>query len=418
MSEDGVSKRTEPISSENIGFLGIPSVLMRRALSATAEGITISDPSLPDNPLIYVNEGFETLTGYTAQEVLGRNCRFLQGHQTDPLVAEEIRTAIREQRPCLVELINHRKDGTAFWNRLSITPVRDSAGHLTHFIGVQSDITNRKNAEDALGMANEQLLKANEDMKRALESAAKVQMALLPHGFRGGNSVRVAWRLEACATLAGDILNVFWLDDRYLGCYILDVMGHGISAALLSVTLSHFLSPQSKGAFLVGSDTEGKGVESILSPAQVGYRLNQRFQLDGQKSQFFTILYGILDTTNGIFRYLNAGHPPMIYLPRSGEPTLISTSGFPVGVVDVPEYEDHVLELKSGDRLFIYSDGMVEVENPEGEQFGTESLRNAIHMSKSLSLSDSLDDVFSQIKSWSAGNPLRDDVSILALEIP
>ncbi|MCL6546448.1 MAG: PAS domain-containing protein [Bryobacteraceae bacterium] len=111
-------------------------LLKDRVVAACEEGITITDPSLPDNPLIYVNQGFERLTGYTAQEVLGRNCRFLQGPQTDPEPAEEIRRAVREHRPCTVEILNYRKDGSTFWNRLSITPVRDSSGRVTHYIGI------------------------------------------------------------------------------------------------------------------------------------------------------------------------------------------------------------------------------------------------------------------------------------------
>ena len=396
---------------------GIPSALMQRALSTTAEGITISDPSLPDNTLIYVNEGFEKLTGYTAQEVLGKNCRFLQGGQTDPTAAQEVRAAIREQRPCVVELLNHRKDGTAFWNRLSITPVRDSAGHVTHFIGVQSDITNRKEAEAALSLAKDQLQKTNEEMRRALESAAGVQMGLLPHDFHGGKGIRIAWRLRACATLAGDILNAFWLDDAHLGCYLLDVMGHGVPAALLSVTLSHFLSPRSRGPFLVGTEIAQEGSVEILSPAGVGERLNRRFPLDLERSQFFTILYGILNTETKVFTYFSAGHPPMIYVPREANPVVLPTVGFPVGVVDNPEYEDQSIQLGLGDRLFIYSDGVTEVLNQKGEQFGIDRLGDAIRSTATVPLDEGLDEILGRVCSWSASEALQDDISLLALEV-
>jgi PAS domain S-box-containing protein len=403
--------------SRSTGSSGISAALMQRALSTMAEGVTISDPSRPDNPLIYVNEGFEKLTGYTARDVLGKNCRFLQGSQTDHAATEEIRTAIKEQRPCVVELLNHRKDGTTFWNRLSITPVRDLTGKVTHFIGVQSDITNRKEAEKSLSLAKDELQKTNEQMKRALESAAVVQMALLPHGFHGGKGVRLAWRLKACATLAGDILNAFWLDDNHLGCYILDVMGHGVPAALLSVTLSHFLSPQSKGPFLLGPKFGNEGLAEILSPAGVGELLNQRFSFNLETSQFFTILYGILNTETRVFRYVNAGHPPMVYLPSGGNPIILSTFGFPIGVVDTPDYKDQTIHLRSGDRLFLYSDGVTEVMNPEGEQYGIDALCDVIHSTAALSLDEVLEKVLNHVGSWSAGKAQQDDVSLLGLEI-
>ncbi|MCL4693467.1 MAG: PAS domain-containing protein, partial [Candidatus Hydrogenedentes bacterium] len=113
-------------------------MLRERAMAATLEGITISDRRLPDNPLIYINDGFEAITGYTRAEVLGRNCRFLQGPESNGVARAEIRAAINEGRNCVVELKNYRKDGSIFWNRLSITPIRDASGRITHFVGVQS----------------------------------------------------------------------------------------------------------------------------------------------------------------------------------------------------------------------------------------------------------------------------------------
>jgi len=418
MPKDAESRETsERRLGASAAAARVSSDLMQRALSTTAEGITISDAALPDNPLIYVNKGFEELTGYAACEVLGENCRFLQGGQTDPMAAQEIRAAIREKRPCVVELLNHRKDGAAFWNRLSITPVRDPSGRVTHFIGVQSDITNRKEAEAALSLAKDQLQKTNEEMRRALDSAAGVQMALLPHDFHGGKGVRIAWRLDACATLAGDILNAFWLDETHLGCYLLDVMGHGVPAALLSVTLSHFLSPRSRGAFLLGTEVGQEGSQEILSPAAVGDRLNRRFPLDLESSQFFTILYGILNVETREFRYFSAGHPPMIHVPREGDPVVLPAAGFPVGVVDKPEYEDQSIRLGLGDRLFIYSDGVTEVLNQKGEQFGIDRLGDAIRSTATVPLDESLDEILGRVRSWSASEALQDDISLLALEV-
>ncbi|MCU0293814.1 MAG: PAS domain-containing protein, partial [Thermoanaerobaculaceae bacterium] len=113
--------------------------LKDRALAVAAEGVTIADARAPGRPLIYVNEGFERMTGYPAAEVLGRNCRFLQGPDTDAVAVAEIRAALADHRECVVEILNYRKDGSTFWNRLSITPVRESSGEVTHFIGIQSD---------------------------------------------------------------------------------------------------------------------------------------------------------------------------------------------------------------------------------------------------------------------------------------
>ena len=119
-------------------------------MESTAEGVVISDCTQPDMPIIYVNNAFTVMTGYAYDEVVGKNCRFLQGADTDSAAAQDIRKAIQAQQPCTVEILNYRKDGTPFWNNLSITPVRDDDGRTTHFIGIQTDITRRREAEDAL----------------------------------------------------------------------------------------------------------------------------------------------------------------------------------------------------------------------------------------------------------------------------
>jgi two-component system cell cycle sensor histidine kinase/response regulator CckA len=119
-----------------------------RAIQAATQGILITDPSQPDGPIVYASPGFERLTGYAAGEAVGRNCRFLQGRDTDPDAVARLRSAVREARPCTVELLNYRKDGSNFWNELSVSPVRDEDGRLTHFVGVQTDVTQRRLLEE------------------------------------------------------------------------------------------------------------------------------------------------------------------------------------------------------------------------------------------------------------------------------
>lgn len=118
--------------------------LKDRAMDTAPVGILITDPTLEDNPIIYANERFQELTGYHAREILGRNCRFLQGMDTEPEPVAEMRRAIDNEEPVTVELRNYRKDGSEFWNRVSIAPVRDENGGVTHFVGFQQDITEWK----------------------------------------------------------------------------------------------------------------------------------------------------------------------------------------------------------------------------------------------------------------------------------
>lgn len=124
--------------------------LRDRAIAAASNGIVIADPHQPDCPIIYVNPAFSAITGYPPEEILGRNCRFLRGEGTDPQYVQQVRDCLQQESACQIILRNYKKDGTPFWNELSISPVRDADGTLTHFIGVQTDITKRRNAEDAL----------------------------------------------------------------------------------------------------------------------------------------------------------------------------------------------------------------------------------------------------------------------------
>lgn len=119
----------------------LESALLRQALDLSGMGFLLTDPHQEDHPIVYVNESFLEMTGYPADEVLGRNCRFLQGPETDPADIDVMRRAIAEERPVTVEVRNYRKDGSPFWNQVHISPVRDAHGQVMHFVGVQFDIT-------------------------------------------------------------------------------------------------------------------------------------------------------------------------------------------------------------------------------------------------------------------------------------
>ncbi|MDQ2050040.1 bacterio-opsin activator domain-containing protein [Natronolimnohabitans sp. A-GB9] len=128
-----------------------------RAINEAPVGIVISDPDREDNPLVYINDAYEEITGYDYDEVVGRNCRFLQGEDTDEAVVAEMAAAIDEQRPVTVEVKNYRKDGSEFWNEVTIAPVRDESGQVTHYVGFQNDVTARKEAELELEARTDEL---------------------------------------------------------------------------------------------------------------------------------------------------------------------------------------------------------------------------------------------------------------------
>ncbi|MCL4812810.1 MAG: SpoIIE family protein phosphatase [Vicinamibacteraceae bacterium] len=378
--------------------------LKDRALDVAAEGITIADARLPDRPLIYANEGFERVTGYAIAEVLGRNCRFLQGPGTDPAAVEEIRTAIANERECLVEILNYRRDGTTFWNRLSITPVRNDLGEVTHFIGIQSDVTARREAEHGLRRAKEAL-------EHDLRLAARVQQALLPPAEQQLGGLRIARAFYPCTDLAGDAMGVVAFPEGPVGLYLLDVSGHGVGAALLSFTLNHTLSPSAEGSLLIEDSRQGP---SVVPPSRVAERLNRQFPMDRTR-QYFTFVYGVFDGAHGRFRYVMAGHPAPVFLPMTGPPAPLHGRGLPIGMIENATYDDEVAVMEPGDRIYFYTDGVIEALDSSEEEFGHARLMTEIERHRELPLPSGLDRVAGAVREWSGGS-LRDDVTLLVIE--
>ena len=161
------------------------SRLRERAFHSAGSGIIITDARDPNHPIIDVNPAFERITGHRRSDVLGANPRMLQGSRTDPGVVEQIRAGIREQREVTVTILNQRRDGTPFWNDLLITPVFAPGGDLTHFVGIQTDITARKWAEERtsfLTRVSDQL-GISLDHRSALAGAARLAVPLIADVF-------------------------------------------------------------------------------------------------------------------------------------------------------------------------------------------------------------------------------------------
>ncbi|MEA1834861.1 hybrid sensor histidine kinase/response regulator [Methylobacterium durans] len=123
------------------------------AVETTRMPMIVTDPHQPDNPIIFVNRAFERMTGYTRQELIGTNCRFLQGPETDRETVDEVRAAIAEHREFATEILNYRKDGSSFWNALFVSPVFNRSGDLVYFFGSQLDVSRRRDAEESLHQA-------------------------------------------------------------------------------------------------------------------------------------------------------------------------------------------------------------------------------------------------------------------------
>jgi sigma-B regulation protein RsbU (phosphoserine phosphatase) len=264
---------------------------------------------------------------------------------------------------------------------------------------------------------NEQLQTAYERIEGDLKSAAWMQSNLLPSPSRKTLNIASQWRFRPSSYVAGDIFNIFAVDEHRVGFYLLDVSGHGVPAAMLSVTLSMFLNPDSSHENPLTRHNALTGAREVVPPAEVVSELNRRFQ--SKDDRYFTIIYGLLDSRTGELALTQAGHPNPIVIHRDGsrELEVLGEGGAPVGLWPDMEYDTIYSRLCPGDRLVLYSDGVVECADPQGTLFGEERFVNYLREAGAQPLSQLLDGLESAMEAWRGGRDFEDDVSLLALEL-
>jgi sigma-B regulation protein RsbU (phosphoserine phosphatase) len=271
--------------------------------------------------------------------------------------------------------------------------------------------------QKSLKEKNRVLESINSKIQHDLEMAAEIQKSLLPTRAPEVPDIRFEWFFKPCDELAGDIFNVFKLDENHLGMYVLDVSGHGVAAALRSVTLSYLLSPSHMQSGLLLDFPNGSDEPVIVPPAQVVNHLNKQFPLELNTGQFFTILYGILNIPEKTFRYVSAGHPGIILLNGEGVAEVVENATRPVGIAEDYCYEEKVIQLHPGNRMVLYSDGLVEAKNARMEEFGKERLQRIMEEWRHRSLKEAMEAVTNELNRWKEKEHFEDDVTILALEI-
>jgi sigma-B regulation protein RsbU (phosphoserine phosphatase) len=268
----------------------------------------------------------------------------------------------------------------------------------------------------ALSHANLELKKSQDTITRDLEAAALMQRSMLPASDQS-QGLNLHSLFCPATVVAGDIFSYLKLDESHLAFYHIDVAGHGVRSAMLSFTLGKILSSTvEEGSPVKQADPACPGAERIISPALVVAELNRRFQDKDEATPYFTMIYGVVNTTTGHVRLCQAGHPNPYRVSRDGTAECLGRGGFPVGLLPDVGYEDIEFTLHPGDRLYCYSDGISECMDPDDQPFSMDRMVELLQQSCHRPLPDTLVDLRSSLQDWRQGRPFDDDVSLIAIE--
>jgi len=239
-----------------------------------------------------------------------------------------------------------------------------------------------------------------------LEAAAEIQKSLLPHHAPDIPHIHAAWQMESCDRVGGDIFQIHRTGAEDIGTYILDVCGHGVSAALVAVTVTQFLQGLHNRMRLTGK---------LFSPEAVLDRLNKDFPID-RFDCFFTIAYISLNVKTGKLTYSNAGHEAPLILKPDGTLDVLAHHGTVIGSGFDKAFGQESMHLSPGDRLILYTDGLTDNYGPEGEREGRQHFYNVLREQVAKPVDDLVQTVFERSRTLRGDVAPNDDMSLVAIE--
>ncbi len=261
--------------------------------------------------------------------------------------------------------------------------------------------------------ANQDLLKKQEGLDNDLKAAAEIQKSLLPDTLPGIKSLDVAWKFMPCQKIGGDLFNLLRLDEDHWAVYMLDVSGHGVPSAMVSVSVSQVLTPQT--GYVVKKSIIPPPHYTIVSPSEVLNELDREYPID-RFEKFFTISYHVLNIKTGLLKYSNAAHPPPILLHQDGTLELLKEGGTIIGMGGILPFEEGERQLCFGDKLFIYTDGIVEYQDRKGLFYGENRFYTELQKLKDEPVSVIMDGIIESVMNFGENNEPLDDITLLGLE--
>ncbi|MGE4262972.1 MAG: PAS domain S-box protein [Desulfovibrio sp.] len=348
--------------------------------------------------------------GYELGELVGQNLTLIMPepyHSEHPGYMERY---ARTGEPHVIglggrEVHGQRKDGSIVPLEISLSQF--SSGGERLFAGILRDISDRVRARESLEAANAELAARQKILDADMEAAAEIQRSLLPSEGTCSLGIESDFRFMPSATIGGDIFNLVCLGSQHTGLYMVDVSGHGVPAALVSVSVAQELSPS-------GEMFVDKTLDEPRSPEVVLRMLDAAFPLE-RFDKFFSMFYFVYEPFSGVLTYCNAGHPPPLLLRAGGGLERLEEGGTLVGLGLGDSYVSGRLAIGEGDTLLVYTDGVTELENPQGAQFGMEVLETLFQTSGNASPEQVLQTLTGALQAHADGRPPDDDISLVCV---
>lgn len=247
------------------------------------------------------------------------------------------------------------------------------------------------------------LRRSSEQMRKDLQAAQQLQYSLLPDRNRTLPGLDIEWRYCPSMYVAGDLLNYFQLDDERFAFYVADTVGHGAAAAMFAFWVNQLLVPELSEL-------------PLGEPGALSLKLDEIISQRGL-DRFLTMIYGVYEPATGKLTYCSAGHPYPILVRRTGEIEALQVGGTPVGMGFGIPYSTQEIQMNPGDRLFMYSDGVTEAVDPDGNMYGFERFKTEIDKTMRLRLDDQLDALLRELTTYQGRSEFDDDVTLLAVKV-
>ena len=247
-----------------------------------------------------------------------------------------------------------------------------------------------------------------------LVAAGEIQRSLLPKRALSTARLRTAWRFQPCDRVGGDLFQFHRLDEGHVGAYVLDVEGHGVPAAMVSTSLSRSLDPRGGVTKRIVATEQGER-HQIVSPGEVIAALDREYPIE-RFGRHFTLCYCVLDLTRGTLCYSGAGHPHPLLQRRSGPIVPLQVGGPIVGLDLGAVFPEEVLQLRRGDRIFLFTDGVYEFEDASGVPFGVDRIRGIVAEAAQETLDRVCERLVQAALDYRGAARAQDDLTVVGLE--